>query len=317
MGDHGATPLELEAQVRLLTEQLSMLHARLENTPAAVPPTSRGHGVKARKPEQFTGESNREDVSQWLFESERYFTLSGTNPLEAVQYASSYLGGAAAIWWRSRVRQHGPTGGVGSWEGFVEALTTQFKPINGEKLARDKLARIIQARSVQDYASRFRTLCLQIDGITESEMLDRFVRGLKPHVQREVELRDPTTLDEAVRIAERVDAIDFRSRAPQTTWAQRVAPIQKQPAIVHDIKPTPMELDVLARPKVQPLTFSEKERLRKVGGCFYCRQLGHMIGECPSRQPKREFQRRVHHVEAEGDDFGGDEINESENTGPQ
>ena len=317
MGDHGATPLELEAQVRLLTEQLSMLQTRLENTPATLPPTPRVSGVKARKPEQFTGESNREDVSQWLFESERYFTLSGTNPLEAIQYASSYLSGAAAIWWRSRVRQHGPTGGVGSWDGFVEALTAQFKPVNGEKLARDKLARLIQARSVQDYTSRFRTLCLQIDGITESEMLDRFVRGLKPHVQREVELRDPTTLDEAVRIAERVDAIDFRSRSPQTTGFLRGAPIQKQPAIVHDIKPTPMEIDVLAKPKVQPLTPLERERLRKVGGCFYCRQLGHMIGECPSRQPKREFHRWVQHVEAEGNEFRGDKISDSENIEPQ
>jgi hypothetical protein len=130
MGDHGATPLELEAQVRLLTEQLSLLQTRLENTPATLPPTPRVCGVKARKPDQFTGESNRENVSQWLFESERYFTLSGTNPLEAIQYASSYLSGAAAIWWRSRVRQHGPTGGVGSWDGFVEALTAQFKPVN-------------------------------------------------------------------------------------------------------------------------------------------------------------------------------------------
>jgi hypothetical protein len=316
MGDHGATPLELEAQVRLLTEQLSVLQARLENAPAALPPP-RGLGVKARKPEQFTGESNREDVSQWLFESERYFTLSGINPLEAVQYASSYLGGAAAIWWRSRVRQYGPTGGVGSWDGFVEALTAQFKPVNGEKLARDKLARLMQARSVQDYTSKFRTLCLQIDEITESEMLDRFVRGLKPHVQREVELRDPTTLDDAVRIAERVDAIDFRSRPPQTTGFPRVTHTPRQPAIVHELKPTPMELDVLAKPKVQSLTHSEKERLRKVGGCFYCRQLGHMIGECPSRQPKREFQRRVQHVEAAGDDFRGDDIGESENMEPQ
>jgi hypothetical protein len=36
-----------------------------------------------------------------------------------------------------------------------------------------------------------------------------------------------------------------------------------------------------------PLTAEERERLMKVGGCFYCREIGHVAPQCPTRPSRR------------------------------
>ncbi len=150
---------------------------------------------------------------------------------------------------------------------------------------------LTQQRSVQDYVTQFRTLCFQIRGISAEEKLDRFVRGLKPTVQREVQIRDPETFDMAVQVAERIDAVEYRMRQ-QLPSVQRILPPRFTASAVPPrtlpsssysaptLGPTPMELGALRR---GPLTVIERERLRQNGGCFYCRKLGHILPNCPER----------------------------------
>ena len=70
--------------------------------------------------------------------------------------------------------------------------------------------------------------------------------------------------------------------------------------------PVPMEIDAVRR---VPLTQMERERLARIGGCFYCRQVGHMINACPNRGENRG--RRIAQVERANDDedqlLGNDE----------
>ena len=51
---------------------------------------------------------------------------------------------------------------------------------------------------------------MQLRDITEAIFLDKFIRGLKPKTKTEVELHDPQTLAEAVRLADRYDTIVYR-----------------------------------------------------------------------------------------------------------
>lgn len=48
------------------------------------------------------------------------------------------------------------------------------------------------------------------------EMMDQFLQGLKLEIQQEVELTDPQIFEETIRIAERVNAIDFRNHGTRT-----------------------------------------------------------------------------------------------------
>lgn len=68
--------------------------------------------------------------------------------------------------------------------------------------------------------------------------------------------------------------------------------------------PMPMEIDAVATRRA-PLTSAERERLAKIGACFYCRQVGHMLNACPNlnrnNRPRRIAQ--VDRLEEEGIDL--------------
>ena len=44
-----------------------------------------------------------------------------------------------------------------------------------------------------------------------------------------------------------------------------------------------MEVDGIRRTK---LTDAERDKLRKAGACFFCREVGHMSKQCPRRKKK-------------------------------
>jgi hypothetical protein len=50
---------------------------------------------------------------------------------------------------------------------------------------------------------------MRIPGLSQTQILDKFIRGLKPKTRIEVELRDPKTSDEAYRLADRFDRIVY------------------------------------------------------------------------------------------------------------
>lgn len=93
----------------------------------------------------------------------------------------------------------------------------QFWPINAEKITYNQLKNLIQSRSVQDHVSQFKFLYLQISNVSKTKMMDWFLQGLKLEVQREGKLKNPQTFEEEIRIAKKVDAIDFKN-----CWAQPI-----------------------------------------------------------------------------------------------
>ena len=95
---------------------------------------------------------------------------------------------------------------------FQNELINMFKPVNSKKIARDKLAMLKQTNSVAKYNFDFTQLCLEINDISESEKLDKYVRGLKDRIRVEVELAEPTTLPQAMSKAQRIDNITYQSR---------------------------------------------------------------------------------------------------------
>jgi hypothetical protein len=53
---------------------------------------------------------------------------------------------------------------------------------------------------------------MQIRGLSDSQILDKFIRGLKPKTRIEVELRDSQSTDEAYYLADRFDCIIYSTK---------------------------------------------------------------------------------------------------------
>jgi hypothetical protein len=140
---------------------------------------------------------------------------------------------------------------------------------------------------------------MQVPSMQDEELLDRFIRGLKTRTRMEVVMREPGSFDEAVKLADRFDSLfspgfgfDRQPRAnrigtnPMSILSRPVNPVSE---------PTPMEINALRR-RVPPLTDAERDRLRKAGGCFRCRQTGHIATNCPFNQSSVQ-RPTVNHVE--------------------
>lgn len=261
-----------------------------------------GGRTKSAKPTYYNG---RSDPELWLYGVELYFTASGTIVDHAkIAFADTLLRDDALVWRRTT-----PT--PPSWDEWKGLLISAFQPINPSETARDRLARLRQTGPVRSYASAFRTVTLLIPAITDDEKKDRFIRGLKPKIMHDVKVKAPTTFEEAVQIAVRLDTLDTwrpsgnpgaptmngrtqRSSGPMPMEVD-VNAITSTPAAVRSsvnaIGTTrPSYRDVVngpSRPPRKPLTDREREECRRKGICFKCRQHGHVARECPESSNSR------------------------------
>lgn len=98
-------------------------------------------------------------------------------------FASSFLTSIAASWWYTVV-QSGNT--PSTWKYFRILVLNAFVPTHHIRRACHKLRRLRQTHSVSKYLAEFRNCILTISHMTDGELLDRFVQGLKPDVKVEV-----------------------------------------------------------------------------------------------------------------------------------
>ena len=157
-----------------------------------------------------------------------------------------------------------------------------------------------QTGSAKAYADRFRSAILDVPGMTEDWRLDAFIRGLKPNVRRELERYPAVSLSEAIRVAERIDSIDFKfSRGAAGEYQPEAEQLWERQTAKEPQRegPVPMELGALRQggqrgaaaqqPKRcfncdQPGHFSAQCQQQRC--CFKCRQPGHFSAQCPQRR---------------------------------
>ncbi|KAJ9514787.1 hypothetical protein QJQ45_028458, partial [Haematococcus lacustris] len=210
-----------------------------------------------------------------------FFTISELTDAQRIVYVATLLSGHALLWYRSSVSS------FTSWTCFVAAFERQFAPVNRLRHARDRLAALTQTSSVRRYLGEFTALCLEVTDLSPAEQLDRFIRGLKPSVRRELELREPTSFSEASTIADRVDAISYSTSASRSSYRPPSTPRPPRP----ETAAVPMELDAMlhtspSRSRGTRLSDAQRAALRDSKACFYCRKAGHTMKDCPIRPPR-------------------------------
>lgn len=271
---------ELQQAFQTLQEQLNQAQGQISTLSAALGQANeinnnlrlQLHGdasfnigrPRLKKPETFT---SKDSVRSWCVHMDNY--LQETPENEGMSIAASYLGKSAHEWWI--VFQTTSEGrNIRTWPLLKEALIKRFQPLDKVKLARDKLAKWKQVKDVATFNEDFLRIILEIPHISMEEQVDRYTRGLKPYIWKELCTRDYEDLSAAMRDAERVESAHRRFKHKKPTETPKPT---SQP-----LSPTPMDIGNITLKKLTP---AEREQCRKEGRCFRCRQKGHTAKDCP------------------------------------
>jgi hypothetical protein len=246
--------------------------------------------LKPNKPMRYYGKKDHNVVEGWIASVNSYFALTNAQPPYIYHYLNTIFAGEAAIWFRYHFPESVAV--TLTWETVRESLRSFFIPPNKDRRLQDEWARLHQTKTVAEYISRFCTLVMQLPKQEQPMLVDKFIRGLKPKTRMELELKDPHTLDEAFRLADRFDAIVYRQTYDPNNNNYFGKPT---PEPRYEDGGEPMQLDALAfksskhqgsklgeNQRLQKLTPEERAHLRNIGACYKCRKPGHLARECLS-----------------------------------
>ena len=183
-----------------------------------------------------------------------------------LKVAVSFLGGHAFDWFKviSQVES------IETWSQLKKKLVERFQPVNKVKMARDKLAIWKQTKSVGVYNESFMKIVIDIPRISQDEVIDRYMRGLKSHISKELCTKEYTSLTTLMSDALSVEA--SRNSFLRTIEPSRI-----------NNNPAPMDISNTS------LRFrGQKQKDYENGSCFICHKKNCRVAICPERKD-REF----------------------------
>jgi len=189
-----------QAQFNTLVQALTGLTAQLNNNTPAPTPT-----LPVTIP-LFYG-CPHENVNSWFISLENIFTTRAiVEDVPRIRYAATGMKDAAASWWMNKlIAEPDITQIWNNWDAFKISVKNSFQPENYQIYLRDQLKRLRQNSSVRDYATQFRNLVGQIDGMHDLDQVSYFIDGLKSNIKMEIKYRNPDSLNNAIDIATRYD----------------------------------------------------------------------------------------------------------------
>lgn len=174
---------------------------------SATNPNPLPSAVKVPLPDKFNGEMDFDRVTAFLFSIEQYCNVVGlTSTIGKAQLTAMLLTGDARVWFMHNEYDQATL----SYETLAKALKDYFRPADHAWRARESLANCRQrdALNVTGYTTAFKKCVQRVEEtLTDSDLLDRYVRGLHPRIARDVLLSMPRSLEEACAMAERVAAV--------------------------------------------------------------------------------------------------------------
>jgi hypothetical protein len=250
----------------------------------AIEDTERSTGTRPHQPDKYHGQRDFLLLGDWIFSADQYFLLTDMPVPKQAPFVSTLLRDEALLWYRSSYETWDPATPL-TWSILRSSMREYFAPPTEDCCLQDEWANLKQYGTVFEYASVLTALAMRIPGLSQTQILDKFIRGLKPKTRIEVELRDPKTPDEAYRLADRFDRIVYgaRNNGFLTQNYNRYAPTSNANADYGE----PMQIDTLRPHRIEPRKFQQP---RIQGLCFTCEKPGHIAANFPDR--KRQFQKK-------------------------
>jgi hypothetical protein len=262
------TPAQMMDIMAQMRDRITQLEGQQAQAPPQVHIVHQPRPLKPERPSAYSGKKS-ESLDAWIFQVERYFRILNTPQAERVPFAGSLLKDHANMWWRAVSDQIETLAEDLQWDQFKTQLKANFQTTNLAETARARLDKLKQTTSVLLYNTAFRELMLELPNMHEEDRIHAYLKGLKAQIASLVAMQRPTTILDAQRMADTADSIQWQHNPRQFQQTRQYQSPQNYKG------PSPMELDAITK-----LTPAERERLRKTGGCFRCRQTGHLARDC-------------------------------------
>lgn len=273
-------------------------------------------GPPIAPPTSFEG-NDRHKTKQFIHECDLVIDgRPGEFPNEAakVAFVLSYMKGSIARAWamefKTKQQNDGTLHYTQDYDTLKNAILDEFKEVEQKARSTATLECLRQGTgSVDAYTAAFSTL--QADtAFNEAALIRAYVKGLNPKIANTLLEGEnpPTTLDQWKNRAARYEV--SRQTIPGDGFKKWIYPgaiinkdTRNQPREpfrfptreTYYSKDVPMEVDVnkidKPRNKLGKLTDKERDRLRKEGRCFRCREKGHIGRNC-----NKAFRNRVQEV---------------------
>nr|KYP38859.1 hypothetical protein KK1_039872 [Cajanus cajan] len=180
-----------------------------------------------------------------------------------------YMKGDALSWfkWMYSLNQ------LDDWTFFSRALKLRFGPSTYEN-HQGSLFKLKQASSVADYQANFEKLCNKTVGLSHDNLLNCFLSGLSPLIERELKILKPQTLTQAIGMAKLVEEklLDVKPKFPRPlmTTINTTSPFSNssRPTTPQNSTPPPL----ISHPKlpIKKFTTQQMQERRALGICYNC-----------------------------------------------
>lgn len=217
------------AELRAVCEERDRLRAQLRSVGDA-------HDSRRRKwtLADFPRFSGEDDLKQWTLAMEVKGEFFAFGEEELVDVALQCLTGRAQVWYHAYRQSGRPRPG---WDNLCELLRKACAAAsNLQDKAPNELLACKQLKSVEDYVEQFQLKHMQLgrDAPGDAFLLAMFKNGLKPELQRYVEMAQPRTLEAAVDRALQMGELAERQVSFKDVLRTEVTP-----------RPEPMQLGAL------------------------------------------------------------------------
>ena len=202
-----------------------------------------------------------------------------------MKLAEFKLDGSAKTYWKSiqKLCAYRFEDRITTWAEMKGRLRTKYVPVNYKSQLIDTWQRTEQKqRSVRDYINEFQELMISCElGEDQLSIISRFKTGLREDIKVELELREVSILDEAYKIALRLDG--FFKKNPRYSNLNQSRTLNRGQENSPPNLPLNSNRNVSTNnslPKTTQFTNSFPRTNPNVK-CFNCQQVGHVKTSCP------------------------------------
>ncbi|KAG0309062.1 hypothetical protein BGZ99_000987 [Dissophora globulifera] len=160
--------------------------------------------LDARKPGPYKGAIDALACRDFLDYIEEYCSCVSLEKTLWVEYAVLSITGDAKSWWRDSTMTLATP-----WSEFRKEFINAFTPPNSARDALEALFKLKQTKdmSIAEYTSRFRRLMRLTENLDPGTALYVYQQGLESETSKQVQLRQPCDLENAIREATVVHGI--------------------------------------------------------------------------------------------------------------